>query len=88
MCLIFNILDAAGTAGSSVSGDAEGGNGRGYGPGGNAYTGDGGRAAGDNVVNNGGTIGNAAMSSKSQASMPKTCTDGRLQMLAAMGMNH
>ncbi|KAI0651587.1 hypothetical protein C8Q79DRAFT_1004867 [Trametes meyenii] len=52
----------AGTAGTTFSGDADGGNGNGLGPGGNAYTGASGPARGGNVVNYGGTIDNAANS--------------------------
>ncbi|KAI0803088.1 hypothetical protein BC629DRAFT_95384 [Irpex lacteus] len=52
--------NAAGTAGESISGDAEGGRGRGFGPGGNAYSGAAGRASGGNAVNDGGDIANTA----------------------------
>ncbi|CCM01640.1 uncharacterized protein FIBRA_03701 [Fibroporia radiculosa] len=47
-----------GAAGDTYSGDADGGNGNGYGPGGNAYTGSTGSAKGGSVYNFGGTIDN------------------------------
>ncbi|KAI0706080.1 hypothetical protein BC835DRAFT_1409712 [Cytidiella melzeri] len=50
--------NGAGTAGESISGDAEGGRGRGFGPGGNAYSGASGRASGGNAINDGGDIAN------------------------------
>ncbi|KAI9066681.1 hypothetical protein FKP32DRAFT_1601614 [Trametes sanguinea] len=56
--------NAAGGAGTTFSGDADGGNGNGLGPGGNAYTGASGPADGGSVYNFGGTIDNAADSSE------------------------
>ncbi|KAI0095304.1 hypothetical protein BDY19DRAFT_81403 [Irpex rosettiformis] len=53
-----NAANAAGTAGESISGDAEGGRGRGFGPGGNAYSGAASRASGGNAINDGGDIAN------------------------------
>lgn len=53
-----NFGDAAGT---STTGDAEGGQGNGRGPGGNAYSGFSGPAQGGSVYNEGGSIGNTAV---------------------------
>ncbi len=58
-------VDTAGGAGTTFSGDADGGNGNGYGPGGNAYSGSSGSAVGGGIYNYGGTIDDAADSSKS-----------------------
>lgn len=52
------IADTAGAAGDSFSGEAEGGNGGGHGPGGNAYTGATGKAHGGDVINDGGAVDN------------------------------
>ncbi len=57
--------DTAGVAGTTFSGDADGGNGDGFGPGGNAYSGASGSASGGGVYDYGGAINNAAASSKS-----------------------
>ncbi len=61
----MHLADTAGGAGTTFSGDADGGNGNGYGPGGNAYSGSSGPAVGGYIYNSGGTIDNAADSSKS-----------------------
>ncbi|KAI0757269.1 hypothetical protein C8Q80DRAFT_1116468 [Daedaleopsis nitida] len=52
--------NTAGGAGTTFSGDADGGNGNGLGPGGNAYSGASGPAVGGGIYNYGGTIDNAA----------------------------
>ena len=50
--------DAGGDAMASESGSSEGGNGGGFGPGGNAYTGAAGPSHGGDVINRGGVITN------------------------------
>lgn len=54
----------AGMAMDSMSGNAEGGNGGGFGPGGNAYSGAAGPAHGGDVINHGGTITNTDASKR------------------------
>ncbi|CDO70265.1 hypothetical protein BN946_scf184942.g65 [Trametes cinnabarina] len=57
---VTNDGNTAGGAGTTFSGDADGGNGNGLGPGGNAYTGSSGPAEGGSIYNYGGTIDNGA----------------------------
>lgn len=61
-------------AGSTQSGDATGGNGKGHGPGGNAYTGSSGKAHGGDVINKGTSITNQPdMDSKPLIHLSGTC---------------
>ena len=62
--VLISRKDTAGAAGASESGDSEGGRGRGFGPGGNAFTGDTGRASGGDIINEGGAIDSTAASSE------------------------
>lgn len=57
-------VDFGDAAGTSTTGDAEGGQGNGRGPGGNAYSGFSGPAQGGSVYNSGGSIGNTAVASE------------------------
>ncbi|KZT06348.1 uncharacterized protein LAESUDRAFT_714408 [Laetiporus sulphureus 93-53] len=58
---VFNgAPNTGGNAGETFSGEADGGDGNGYGPGGNAYSGAAGSAVGGSVVNAGGFVENEA----------------------------
>ncbi len=63
MPLIF-CTDFGGDANNSISGDAEGGEGQGRGPGGNAYTGNSGMARGGSVFNSAGSVDSTDGASK------------------------
>lgn len=58
------IVDGAGDGGQSFTGTAEGGNGEGRGPGGNAYSGYTGSSRGGDVYNSAGGVTNTATASE------------------------
>lgn len=60
-----SLPDIGTTGGNSITGDAEGGRGDGKGPGGNAYTGAAGPTRGGSIGNEGGSVENTGMTSKS-----------------------
>lgn len=75
--------DIGDTAGDSTTGDAEGGQGDGKGPGGNAYSGFAGPSRGGNVLNEGGSIGNTGGTSKLDYAQYGYLTDQHHQTRAA-----
>lgn len=76
-------IDTAGTAGQSFTGQADGGDGEGRGPGGNAYTGYTGSSRGGNVVNSAGTITNTAAASEYHVLLKVVYTEDLLQIPVA-----